>query len=240
MTLKTRTETANVEYDECNNCNAVIRTAATVGVDEEKFDPRSRSQGWQTPYLWKAHPWHLTSLCSRCIDYNVHIVESLVRLPGMVRVKVFDVERCEKCDGKGCSLRSMRKTFCQAGWIYNTHGLRLRPDPPNNKELNTWTHGLVIIGEQAIATTKQWGHWMPTRPEWIRDLADGDRKVILCEPSEATPYPTVIEPLWNKDTPVVAPDSSLWGIELCMRADSVEAEGYVDFLRLRVPAEILQ
>lgn len=245
---KTRTEQATVSYDECDGCGKICRTEARI--DDENFDPRSRSWGFRSPCLWETHSWHDKSVCRECWGKRVFCDESFpLAIPGMVRVKIFDVERCSACEGAGCPMKDMMKTFCQGGWVYNKHGLRLHSDPPTAEEVESWFDAFIFSPDRTLAVPLRkgdGGYWLTAAaastagPEWVRDLADGERKVVLCEHTDATQYPTVLEPLYRETSRVLKPDPTMWGSELRVRTKNYRDQGFVIPVDIRVPIEILQ
>jgi hypothetical protein len=247
--MKTRIEQAVVEYDECAGCGATERTGAKIG--DESFDPRSRSGGFEPVLLWPSHPWDCKSLCRKCWKAKPFVLPDVPSMVvGGVRVRVFDVERCCDCDGKGtCSHR-----YCQGGWIYNQTGLRLSSAPPDPEEVDKHFHSaLYRVGDRAVVLHERHEHWLPTScnvgrlsDDWMRDLEQGERKVMVCERTLATPWPTVLEPLlpsgsWADEMEEADPER--WGQDLCRRAERDDRGGRYAYLTpctLRVPMEILQ
>ena len=141
------------------------------------------------------------------------------------------------------------KTFCQGGWLYGERGLRLPSAPWSAQEVASWVYGLCFplaapSGQQATRAVPLVlidGHWVLVSThrsaEWVRELHEGERKILICEVSERTPFPTVLEPLVCDDDRLAVLDPGVWSAEVACR---ISAEDLPYVLGLRVPMEILQ
>jgi len=243
MTWNERQEVATVRYDVCSGCGATERVEAVI--DGEEFDPRSRSWGFTAVYLWEGHPWDGKHLCGRCSENRVHVVEP-VGIEGMVRVRAVEVEQCDACGGGGCALHLALKNGCQGGSVYGERGLQLSAAPPTDEEVATWYLALVVRRGLAVPLVRYWDHWAPPKntlgSHFLHNLCGGDRSVLVCEHTRATPWPTVLEPRWlghawdNGDWKGDPEPLDGWPDALVARAQ----HGIFEVVAIRVPMEIMQ
>lgn len=226
---------AHAEFDRCDFCGVELVTKLTI--EQEEFDPRSRTSGFGVLDLWPSHPHDGKSICQRCIDRGAHSPEGFVRKPeGCIAARLYEVRECCNCDGGGCA-------ECWGhGKVYGDEGqgLRLPESPITNWDTSPHC-GLVSLRERAeyLYVQKVDGFWIPSeavpwRSMVLSDLMRGDPYIVLCEHTDTTPFRTVLELTYagQLDRGDLPPTLPSW----------VAERGGKTFAKLnsRVPMEILQ